>query len=367
MQNYVLDSIYINPTRFCNLRCCHCWLNPPFVNQYSKQDDELSVEEWINIARGAMPLGLNSIKLTGGEPLLRKDFLPFFEFCRKSGIKVIIETNGTLVDEKTARMFARTKVSVVAVSLDGANSLINDSFRGVKGAFKQAVSGIKNLIKAGLYVQVITCLHRANAASFGEFIGLLNSLGVENLKINIVNHMGRAEIRRRDKKLFSVKEVINFSRRLAAIKKAFGHKINLDVPAAFKKIDELGEDCTCGIFGILGILSTGEVSLCGIGMHTEDLIFGRLKGKSPNVIKAELKDIWENNRKLRQLRKDIPRNLQGVCARCLMKNRCLGKCRAESYYHHKHFLSPDWFCQQAFDKGFFPETRLIPKELKLKG
>ena len=68
-----LDSLYINPTKYCNLRCRHCWISPPNKDELKEGDKELSIEEIINVVKEAEKLGLSSVKLTGGEPLLRKD------------------------------------------------------------------------------------------------------------------------------------------------------------------------------------------------------------------------------------------------------------------------------------------------------
>jgi SynChlorMet cassette radical SAM/SPASM protein ScmF len=361
MLEYEINGLYINPTRFCNLRCSHCWINPPFVSGHKISETELAIEEWINIIRAAQPLGLNAVKLTGGEPLLRNDYESLFDFCRQNNIAVIIESNGTMIDKKMAQMLKRFEISLVAVSLDGVSARINDSFRGVNGAFDLTVSGISNLVECGVALQVITCLHRENANNFDAFLSFINSLGVGEIKVNVINHIGRADQMMHQKQSLSVKEVLDFSSKMSHYKNIFKRKLSLDIPAAFKKLEELDDECTCGVFGILGVLSNGDVSICGIGSHMDDLIFGSLKNKTLTQMQEILAQIWGSNHKLKELRRDVPLRLEGVCGKCLMKTRCLGKCRAESYYHYGHFRAPDIFCQTAFEQGLFPFTRLMPE------
>ena len=358
---YSLSSLYINPTRYCNLKCCHCWLSPPYKDTYSGKEDELSANELIKVVRAAIGLGLSLVKLTGGEPLLRDDLDPLLEFCQEAKIEVIIETNGTLVDEQRARKLKRLGVSFISVSLDGGNKSINDNFRGIEGAFDLAIKGIRSLIIAGFTPQIITCLHRENLEHFDEFIELLNKLGVKDLKINTINDIGRAQKPDLKNNSLSIREILSFHKRLAAFKEKFPHRISLDIPPAFKQLEELKDGAKCGIFGILGILPKGEVSICGIGLHLSDLIFGSLRGLSQAQANEKLRDIWVNNEKLNEIRRDVPNNFSGVCGKCAMKKLCLGKCRADTYYHQGNFSSSYWFCQAAYDQGLFPQTRLMPE------
>ena len=113
----VLGSLYLNPTRYCNLRCAHCWVSPPYSEKLSEDSGELSIDEMIGIVREAGLLGLANLKLTGGEPLLRQGIERLIEFSVSSGIAVWIETNGTLITENMARVFKDMGVSDISVSL----------------------------------------------------------------------------------------------------------------------------------------------------------------------------------------------------------------------------------------------------------
>jgi SynChlorMet cassette radical SAM/SPASM protein ScmF len=108
----------------------------------------------------------------------------------------------------------------------------------------------------------------------------------------------------------------------------------------------------CGIFGIIGVLGSGRYSICGIGETTPELIFG-------HAATDKLKDIWQNNAVLKAIREGLPSKLEGLCGRCLMKNRCLGNCIAQNYYSNQNLFAPYWYCQQAEAKGLFPQSRLV--------
>jgi len=118
---------------------------------------------------------------------------------------------------------------------------------------------------------------------------------------------------------------------------------------------ENGDGCgICGILSILGVLATGSYALCGIGETVPELVFGQAATDS-------LEDIWNKNRVLLELRNGISHRLEGICGDCLMKGVCLGSCVAQNYYRSKNFWAPYWYCEDAYDRGLFPETRILPK------
>jgi MoaA/NifB/PqqE/SkfB family radical SAM enzyme len=63
-------------------------------------------------------------------------------------MRAVISTNGTLITEEKAQIFSKFSLSYIGVSIDGIGT-VNDSFRGVTGAFERAMTGIRNAKKAG--------------------------------------------------------------------------------------------------------------------------------------------------------------------------------------------------------------------------
>jgi len=358
-----LNSLYINPTRFCNLSCSHCWLSPPHKDELKEANGELSMKEIIDIVKEAVKLGLNCVKLTGGEPLLRKDIGKLLQFTAASKISVDIETNGTLITKDMARMLREFKVNFISVSLDSYSSRAHDAFRGKKGAFRRAVDGIVNLKDEGFSPQVIISLYRGNLDNFDKFIKFMKELGVTDVKINTISSLGRGAVLLNDGKAPSVKEVLEFAKDLKGRAADFKGSLYLDIPLAFKDIEEIKYKGgrKCAIKNILGLLSDGSVSICGIGIMDKDLNFGNIR-KDP----SRIRDIWRKNKVLKMIREDLPSKLEGVCGICVFKNMCLGNCRAEAYHNKGSLFEASWFCQEAYDTGLFPATRLVPDELRKK-
>ncbi|NQT32151.1 MAG: radical SAM protein [Candidatus Omnitrophica bacterium] len=357
-----LSCLYINPTSFCNLSCSHCWLSPPVKNELDHQENELSVDEIIKVVEEAKELGLSSIKLTGGEPLLRKDLYDLFKFCSESKISVRIESNGTLISKDMAKMFKKFNVDNVSVSLDSFLEEVNDKFRGKKGAFKEALKGIKHLRDEGISTLVIMSLYKENLEGFEEFLTLMQDLDVRLVKINPICPIGRGENMHKAGKVPTIKEILDFNEKLGFIRDSFKGSIDIDIPIAFRSLDEInrGQVGVCAIKNILGILSDGSVSICGIGYVDDDLVFGNVRDGS-----SKLEDIWLSNKIIKNIREDIPGKLEGICGICVFKKRCLGACRAQAYHDSGSLTAPLWFCQMAYEEGLFPQTRIIPELLRV--
>ena len=354
-------SLYVNPTQFCNLKCKHCWIEPPVKNVQGPGDDELSIEEIVDIVKEAKEMGVTSVKLTGGEPFLRKDLSPLLEFCNGSGINIVIETNGTLITKDVAEMLAKFQVAHISVSLDSASEEMHDFFRGQKGAFRKAVKGIRMLKDVGMSPQVIMSLYRENLEGFSGFIKFMEDLGIRDVKVNIICPVGRGEHMQNEELSPTVKEVLDFAERAKGMRESFRGSLYIDTPPAFKELKDIknGKCSGCSVKNILGLLPDGSISICGIGFLDKDMIFGNIR-KDHTLIK----DIWRDSAFLKRVREDIPSKLEGICGKCVFRNTCLGGCRAHVYHNTGSIIAPYWFCQEAYEQGLFPETRMIPEGIR---
>jgi len=105
-----------NSTAACNLRCVHCY--------YSEQiahggDGALTTTEAKAMIDGLADFQAPVLLFSGGEPLLRADLFELGEYAAARGIRTVISTNGTLIDEATAQRIKQAGFSYVGISLDG--------------------------------------------------------------------------------------------------------------------------------------------------------------------------------------------------------------------------------------------------------
>ena len=75
-----------------------------------------------------------------------------------------------------------------------------------------------------------------------------------------------------------------------------------------------------------------------------------------------LAEIWYRSALMLTLRREIPDHLKGVCGLCVLKTVCQGECRAQAYERTHDLMGPYWICQEAYEAGLFPESRLISPE-----
>ena len=349
-----LTSLYLYIAGSCNLACRHCWIDPRYQSD-GRNGRFLKLKHLGKAIREAKPLGLGSVKLTGGEPVLHPRFREIVELIEAEGVDMIMETNGTLIDDEMAAFLkAKKHFSFVSVSLDGAKPATHDKLRGVKGSHKKAVAGIRALAKAGFHPQVICTLHKGNVAEMEALVKLAESLGCDSVKFNHVQRMGRGDdfaVRNG----FRVKELLRLFRRIETrVRPKSGIDIHFDIPVAFFPIRKLvsGSLPCCHILNILGILASGDISLCGVGVTVPELVFG-------NIGRDRLATVWATSPKLEEMRRLVPGKFEGVCGRCLHRQTCLGSCIANNYHTGEKFNAPYFFCYQAESENVFPATRLL--------
>lgn len=347
-----LTSLYLYITGSCNLACKHCWISPNY--QGKKRNDKFVELEYVKKAlKEAIPLGLTSIKVTGGEPFLHPEFRTIAVSIDRAALNISIETNGTLVDRKLAAfLWSLEHKPFISISVDGIDPDSHEWLRGVVGCFKPALTGIKNLVDQGFKPQLICTLHKRNVSQIKKVIQMAEKLGCGSVKFNHVQQIGRGKELAKEIGLSTGEIVKLYKLHIESAKKNGMIPISFDIPFAFRSIHSLAHEHLgrCTVKNILGLLSDGNLSLCGIGESVPELIFGHIQ-------KDNLSDLWFHNPQLLLLRDRIPGKLEGVCSQCVHRDLCMGLCVAHTYYRTKNLTSPHIFCQEAQSAGFFPVSR----------
>ena len=307
----------------------------------------------------AKALGLNTVKITGGEPFLRKDIIEIIEFLHLQGLNIDIETNGTLLDGELVRGIVRCGVRQVSVSLDSSEPAGHDLFRGVTGSHSAALTGLKLLVENGVTVQIIMTLFRDNIAEIDKMAALAAKSGAESLKINPVMPTGRGVNIFSEGRNIPTDELIRIERRVEEelAPKYEPLDIYFDLPVALRSLKRILEKplSECHVLNIIGILADGTISLCGIGETETEL-------NMANIAQDDIGEVWDNHPILSGLRRTVPSGLTGVCGLCLFKFRCQGACRASAYALTGDLGAPFFLCADAYEKGLFPPSRLMVKE-----
>ena len=349
----LLTTCYMYITGGCNLACRHCWITPTFERE-GGTGQCLDYELYKIAIEEAIPLGLRNIKFTGGEPLLHPDFVAMVDYATEKGLQTWLETNGTLITDQLAHYLKdNTSLDSISVSLDGATAATHEYMRSVPGSFEMARRGIIYLVEAGYSPQVIMSLYPGNVDEIESLVHWAEEVGCGTVKFNVIQPSGRAIQMAKCQDFLSIEGLVELGR---YVEKDLQNRVSVSLifgwSRAFHGIRRLSDRTgdACKIHNILGILATGQLSMCGIGTEETDLIYGHLG-------RDRLAEIWTTHPVLVKLRDTIPSRLEGICSQCLLKVACLGGCLAQNYHTYRRLTAPFWFCQLADEAGMFPSSR----------
>ena len=169
----------------CNYKCRHCCMSAP-----DAKFGELSHDEIMSIVRQLGECGVMNVSLTGGEPLIRPDFMEIVDALLERDIHIgQIYSNGALVNERLLReLEARNIHPEFNMSFDGVGW--HDWLRGINGA-EEAVNRAFSLCREhGFPTGSEMCIHQGNKNTLRETVRHLGSLGVSSLKTNPVADLG---------------------------------------------------------------------------------------------------------------------------------------------------------------------------------
>lgn len=155
----------IDLTHRCNLRCVHCYIGEQ-AQVRQNRDKELSTNQWQKIIDEITEAGTLFLLITGGEPLLRKDFGEIYRHAKMNGLLVTVFTNGTLIDDTILDLFSELPPRAVEITLYGASRQTYERITGIKGSYNKCIHAIENLKKRQIYVRLKTMLMTLNRHEF---------------------------------------------------------------------------------------------------------------------------------------------------------------------------------------------------------
>lgn len=165
----VLTSLDIELTERCNNDCVHCCINLP-IGDRAARERELSTDQWKAVLTEAAGLGALSVRLTGGEPLLRPDFEELYLFARRLGLKVLIFTNARLITSRLADILAQVPpLERIEITVYGMSQESCDAVTRAEGAYRQFARGVRLLLDRGVPFVVKGALLPPNRGEMEEF------------------------------------------------------------------------------------------------------------------------------------------------------------------------------------------------------
>ncbi|MGS0523837.1 GTP 3',8-cyclase MoaA [Zobellia nedashkovskayae] len=192
----------ISLTERCNLRCTYCM--PAAGIPLSPKSHIMTYEEIYAIAKEFVDHGVTKIRLTGGEPLVRKDAALIMEKLASLPIELAITTNGVIVD-KFIDTFKKIGLKKINVSLDSLNTGKN-TFITRRDYFKKVYDNIQLLVKEGFEVKINCVLIKG--FNENEVIDFIELTKTQALQIRFIEFMPFDGNKWDLEKLVSLEEVL---------------------------------------------------------------------------------------------------------------------------------------------------------------
>ena len=302
-----LTSLHIEITSKCNERCIHCYI--PHENKTCHIDSNL----FYNILEQCNKMKLLHLTLSGGEPMLHKNFCDFLQKCNQFGFSVNILSNLTLLDDKIIKVMKENPLLGVQVSLYSMEPNIHDEITQMKGSFEKTKNAILKLIENDIPLQISCPIMKQNRDSYEDVVKW-----AESYKIQVGDDY--VIIGRYDHKTNN----LNCRLSIDEVKELIYSKANPNYlkqlrTEAEKRKNIEPDDFICSICNSsICIAENGNVYPCA---GWQDYIVG-------NVNETPLSEIWNDSKKveyLRNLRKrDLPKCLKcsdkEFCTMCMVRN-----------------------------------------------
>jgi radical SAM protein with 4Fe4S-binding SPASM domain len=166
-------SASIELTYRCNLHCGHCYCPP------GERSRELTGDEIRGVIDRLAELGTLFLLMTGGDPLLRKDFAALYRHAKERGMLVTVFTNGTLIDDRIAELWEELPPYLVEVSLYGLTRQVYEKVVAVPGSYARCLAGIARVLAGGHPLALKCPVTRDNAHEIAGIAQFAKDLGVD--------------------------------------------------------------------------------------------------------------------------------------------------------------------------------------------
>lgn len=340
-----------NCTRRCDLKCVHCYASA------ADRDfpGELTTAEGRALIDDLAAFGAPVILFSGGEPLLRPDLFELAGYAKSQGLRAVLSTNGTHIDDATADRIKDIGFSYVGISLDGLEQ-VHDKVRGVKGAFKASLEGIRRCRDRGIRVGLRYTVHKLNV---DELPGIFDLLETENIPRCCFYHLAYAgrgdKLKRFDLEPAETRRAVDyvFERTLDFHQRGLEKDIltvdnHADNAYLFLKLEAMDPVRAAEVYQML-VWNGGNQSGIAIGcvdnegnVHPDQFSWHVPLG---NVRERLFSEIWtDTSNPHLALMKEKPRQIGGRCANCRFFSLCNGNLRVRAHSYHGDWRADDPAC-----------------------
>lgn len=169
-QQYPLAG-QVELTYRCNLNCVHC-----YCKGSEDEENEFTTSEWKKILNEIHKEGCMYLTFTGGEPLIRKDFLSLYSYAKKKGFIITIFTNGQLFTKQILDYLTKSPPYSIEISLNGITKKTYESITQVRDSFEKVMVNIKKIKKGTVPLILKSNCLKQNKGEIGKIKAFADKL-----------------------------------------------------------------------------------------------------------------------------------------------------------------------------------------------
>lgn len=302
-------EVSLELTHHCNFRCAHCYI-PDFA-----APDLLPTERLMGLLDELAKMGTLYLSFTGGELLLRRDWVVLGRYARTLGFFLTLMTNASLIDEAAADLIADLPARV-EVSMYSMDEEVFERITGLRGSYRRTRWGIELLCRRHVEVVLKTPVMTHNYSGIDAVATWAEEVGADFMAFASI-------VARKDGDLAPLRLRVPDEELLAFFS---GPYFGCNEPGDENGADPDGGLCAAGR-RYCNITPTGDVLACNI-----------LPGSAGNLRERTFREIWDHSPSLAKIRSIQHQDLT-TCRTCPALSYC-GRCPAQALVEDGDILGP---------------------------
>lgn len=313
-----LRHLFLELTMRCNEKCLHCgsWCG-------DVKSEELPFEIYkrlLDEVKADMGTKGKMLCITGGEPLLRRDFFEIMGYASSIGFHWGMTSNGTLITPEIAQKLYSAGMGTISISIDGLEKT-HDAFRQTRGGWQKAMAGVQNLVDIGKFkaVQVTTVVTHQNIGELDALFEIFDKMDIDSWRVINMEPMGRAKdhpelLLTPDDYRYMFEFIRN--KRMAGEPVCYGcsHYLGMEYE---REVRDWYFLCTAGLY-TASITANGDIIACLDIERRPEFVQG-------NILKDRFSEVWRDRFEI--FRRDLDDENE-KCRSCPEK----GFCHGDSYH-----------------------------------
>lgn len=321
---YFPKHVSFTVTEICNIDCSYCYMGGS-----NNTKGFSSFETIVEILENLKTNHVQTIELTGGEPMIHPRIFDIVKYCNENFHYTNILTNGVNFPHEIISYFFDNPGKIhIQVSIDGSSDKITDKVRQTKNTHSQTVKTIRNLLSHNIHLRVAIVLTEDNADDLENMIISMKELGVQNITVTFPEQYGSAEQNHYNPKTSFINMIEKYIDSLEPIFEKYKDIVNIEMSDFNKIATQNLRNCGAG-FKTVAVNHEGNVYPCPVLNNSVQ--------KLGNILTDDYYGIFNDSVTSKIFRKfDLKSTEDASCKECGFNNYC-SSCLSKVYLANKSF------------------------------